>query len=284
MPEQLLVDLDWLDQRPGQVLLVDARLPGQFRRGRLPGAIHLDTFPYANARTDPAGMEVIQRDWARMLGEAGIRPEDTVVFYDAGTENRAPRGAFMLRYLGHERSYVLHGGVDAWLEAGRDLVRDTPARAATPGVSYPINPRGDMVATADDVMAAIGDPSVTVLDNRETPEYEGTRRLQWNPRMGRIPGGVAHVQWFDLLEDRKYVKDPDEARALLVSRGVTPDKPTIIYCQKSHRATNTYAVLQRLGFPNLRVYVGSFREWSRRPELPVERPARPKKAEAEATA
>src|SRR5436309_2602482 len=95
---RLLVDRDWLDSRTAPVLLVDARPATDYAEGHLPGAINLDTFFYVNEHTDPAGLKKIEADWARMLGEAGITPDDTVVFYDWGTQNYAPRGAFMLRY------------------------------------------------------------------------------------------------------------------------------------------------------------------------------------------
>jgi 3-mercaptopyruvate sulfurtransferase SseA len=46
----------------------------------------------------------------------------------------------------------------------------------------------------------------------------------------------------------------------------------VVYCQRSHRATNSYTALKHLGYPNVRVSIGSFYEWSRRLDLPVERP------------
>lgn len=270
---RLLVDLDWLDRQSGAVLLVDARPAAEYAQGHLPGAISLDTFFYINERTDPAGLVQIEDDWARMLGEAGIIPADTVVFYDAGTENYAPRGAFMLRYLGHPASHVLHGGIAAWVAAGREVATDSPERQPTPGARYPINPRRDMIATADEVAAALADPAVVLLDVRATDEYLGTLQLQGNPRVGRLPG-VAHVEWTALLEEKRVYRAPEEMQRILAEAGVTPSKAVIVYCQRSHRATNVYTALESLGYPNVRVYVGSFYEWSRRDDLPVESPTR----------
>ena len=125
---RLLVDLEWLDSRTAPVLLVDARPAPDYAKGHLPGAINLDTFFYVNERTDPTGLKTIEADWARMLGEAGITPDDTVVFYDAGTQNYAPRGAFMLRYLGHGASHILHGGFAGWRAAGREVTTEPAER------------------------------------------------------------------------------------------------------------------------------------------------------------
>ncbi len=267
----LLVDLDWLDRQTAPVLLIDARPAEDYAAGHLPGAINLDTFFYVNERTDPEGLERIEADWARMLGGAGITPEDRAVFYDAGTQNYAPRGAFMLREIGHQESYVLHGGIAGWRAAGRDLTREPPPRQPTPGINYPITPRRALIASADEVAAALDDPGVVVLDVRAVEEYRGEREMQGNPRLGRLPG-VAYVEWTSLLEEKERYKDPEEMRAILAAAGVAPEKEVIIYCQRSHRATNTYTALKHLGYASVRVYIGSFYEWSRRTDLPVEQP------------
>jgi thiosulfate/3-mercaptopyruvate sulfurtransferase len=266
---RLLVDLAWLDRQPSPVLLVDARPAPDYAQGHLPDAINLDTFFYVNEHTDPEGLKAIEADWARMIGEAGITPGDMVIFYDAGTENYAPRGAFMLRYLGHEASHVLHGGIAGWRAAGRAVTTAPPERQPMPGARYPINPQRSMIATADEVVAALDDPNIVVMDVRATDEYHGTRQMQGNPRLGRLPG-VAYVEWTSLLVDKERYKDPAEMRRILTTAGVVPEKDVIIYCQRSHRATNVYTALEHLGYPHVRVYPGSFYEWSRRQDLPIE--------------
>jgi thiosulfate/3-mercaptopyruvate sulfurtransferase len=268
----LLVDLAWLDRQAAPVLLVDARPVAAYVAGHLPGAINLDTFFYVNEHTDPEGMETIEADWSRMLGAAGITPADTVVFYDEGTQNYAPRGAFMLRYLGHRASHVLHGGIAAWRNAGRAVSAAPPARQRIPGRAYPIRPQRTLIATADDVVAAFDDPGVVVFDVRTDDEYHGRMAMQGNPRLGHLPG-VAHSEWTDLTVDKERFKEPEELRRILADVGVVPEKEIVVYCQRSHRATNTYTALESLGFPHVRVYIGSFFEWSRRADLPIEQPA-----------
>lgn len=267
----LLVDLDWLDRQTTPLLLVDARPADEYAAGHLPGAISLDTFFYVNEHTDREGLKRIEADWARMFGEAGITPEDRALFYDAGTQNYAPRGAFMLRYLGHRESHVLHGGIAGWRAAGRKVTQEPPARQPTPDARYPIHSQRAMIASADEVAAALNDPGVVVLDVRAVEEYRGEREMQGNPRLGRLPG-VAYVEWTSLLEEKDHYKDPAEMRAILTAAGVVPDKEIIVYCQRSHRATNSYTALKYLDYPNVRVYIGSFYEWSRRMDLPIKQP------------
>lgn len=54
--------------------------------------------------------------------------------------------------------------------------------------------------------------------------------------------------------------------------GVTPDKEVFTYCQGGYRAAHGYLALRLLGFPRVRNYIGSWKEWGDRLELPVEVP------------
>ena len=271
-------------------LWLDTRRPVDYRRGHIPGAINFDCFRHANEATSRSTLPVLAATWMDMFASAGIPLDEPVIFCDAGTENRAPRPAFMLRALGNQRSHVLHGGMNAWLRDGRPIVTWASSRPALPQRAGEARLDPAMVAGVDDVSAAIAAGATVLLDVRDEPEYAGRRRLQWNPRMGRIPG-ARHLEWTSLLEAES---DPDpragrpnygadllsrfkpkaEIADRLAALGLSPDRPIILYCQKSHRASNVYLALERLGLANLRVYVGSFREWSRRLDLPVERPLR----------
>ena len=58
--------------------------------------------------------------------------------------------------------------------------------------------------------------------------------------------------------------------------GVTPDREVLAYCQGGYRAAHAYLALRLLGYPRVRNYVGSWKEWGDREDLPLERVARPK--------
>lgn len=268
---------------------VDARRAPEYRRGHIPGAIHLDTFPHANEDTSARAMPELEQAWARMFAAAGLTFERPVVFYDQGTENMAARPALMLRYLGHPDVRVLHGGMRAWLAAGHDISRTPRTLPPVAARTLPIVPRKDMVVGVDAVSAALAG-GAKLLDVRATPEFAGWRRVQWNPRMGNIPG-ARHIQWTELLEnERDYdprigtprfrthvlsrFKPDAEIVRMLGEAGISKDDELIVYCQKSHRASNAFLALERAGFSRARIYAGSFREWSRRTDLPVERQRR----------
>jgi thiosulfate/3-mercaptopyruvate sulfurtransferase len=47
----------------------------------------------------------------------------------------------------------------------------------------------------------------------------------------------------------------------------------VTYCQGGYRGAHTYLALRLLGFPQVRNYLGSWREWGDRLDLPLEVPA-----------
>lgn len=283
----LLVELSDISKLPAPVLFVDARIEADYQAGHIPGAIHHDSFDYANDLTDGENLDKVITDWHEMFCDVGIPNTGSVVFYDVGTENRSSRPAFMLHYLGHENSYVLHGGMTAWLDNGGDVTVTPTTLASTRWEPLDPDAREGIIVGIDAVIPRLGDHDVVLLDVRDEPEFLGERKMEANPRLGRIPGAQG-FEWTRFLTRRpdfppeagtsrnqgyvfEHLRPTADVQSELASLGVTsPDSEVIIYCQKSHRASLAYVAMKQMGYTNMRVYVGSFREWSKRLDLPLE--------------
>ena len=48
------------------------------------------------------------------------------------------------------------------------------------------------------------------------------------------------------------------------------ETPVYLYCFKGARASNTFLALKNAGVKDVRMYFGSWNEWSRDPSLPIE--------------
>ena len=88
------------------------------------------------------------------------------------------------------------------------------------------------------------------------------------PRAGRIPG-ARNVPFSSLVADDHKLKDTASLRAIFADQGAVEGKSLITYCHIGQQASLDYFVAKYLGFP-VRLYDGSFEEWSRDAELPVE--------------
>ena len=70
-------------------------------------------------------------------------------------------------------------------------------------------------------------------------------------------------------------KPVSDLREMYQRAGVTPEKEVVTYCQGGYRAAHSYLALRLLGYPRVRNYIGSWKEWGDRVDLPIEHPGNP---------
>jgi thiosulfate/3-mercaptopyruvate sulfurtransferase len=246
-------------------LVLDLRPPEDFAAGHIPGAVHLDLWGVSLIDTDPAPLKAFMWMIDHLFNLRGVTASTPVVVYDEQSGMRAARAFWFLEYFGHPRVQVLDGGFGAWVREKLPVTRE----AAAPSKStWSGTPQPHTIATWRDVQTRLGNPDVVVLDTRSDGEWDGTTVRA--KRGGRIPGAV-HVEWTRNLGADGAFKPAAELRAMYEQAGVTPDKEVVTYCQGGYRAAHGYLALRLLGYPRVRNYTGSWKEWGDREDLPVER-------------
>jgi thiosulfate/3-mercaptopyruvate sulfurtransferase len=267
-PNRLLVDVDWLAARVGDptLRLIDTRKSAEFEAGHLPGAVNVDIYDLHWWDSSPEGLTGFRRQHEEALGAAGVSRDDTVVVYGQTTDMLAARALWVLKVFGHERAYLLDGGLAAWEASGGALERG-------PVTPTPTEYRGDwhpeIIAGWPEVRDAIGKPGRVLLDTRSMAEYVGT--LVRSKRGGAIPGAV-HLEFSNNVGPDGRLKSPAELAAMYQAIGVTPDQEVIAYCHGGYRAAHTWLALTVAGYPRVKNYVSSWGEWGNRDDLPIERP------------
>lgn len=264
---RLLIGTDELAARLGPDLcLIDARPAAAFAAGHLPGAVHFDPFGMSLRDTRPAPLAAYEWMVQHLLELRGVRRGRPVVVYEELSGMRAARILWFLQLLGHPDTSLLDGGIGCWRAEGRPVTRDAldPEPAVLAVERHP-----EVLATVEDVQAALGRPGVTIIDARSRDEYTGA--LVRAARGGAIPGAI-HVEWTrNLAPDGRY-RRPDELRAMYRAVGVVPDDEVITYCQGGYRAAQSQLALTLAGYPRVRSYLGSWNEWGNRDDLPVVTP------------
>jgi len=92
------------------------------------------------------------------------------------------------------------------------------------------------------------------------------------PRMGRIPGAV-WIEWYRMMKptsEGPRFKSKNEILAECATVGITPATTVYLYCFKGARASNTFLALKNAGVADVRMYFGSWNEWSRDVKYPIE--------------
>jgi thiosulfate/3-mercaptopyruvate sulfurtransferase len=273
----VLAETDWLAAHldDHDLRVADCRFSFEYdasrdyHAGHIPGAVYVRLQQDLASPNGPVHFAIPPPEqFAASMERLGIGDQTVVVAYDDQGGHFASRFWLCMTFYGHDRFHILNGGLTKWLAEGRPVV--TAAPPARPATFTPNIARPELRVTAEEVQRAIGAPNTVLLDVRRDAEYRGEEVRA--KRGGRIPGAV-HALWQDNLNwdgDRTF-KSVDSLRDRYRRLGVTPDREIITYCQGGVRAAHSAFSLLLAGFPNVRVYDGSWDDWGNREDLPIER-------------
>ncbi|HET6272212.1 MAG TPA: rhodanese-like domain-containing protein [Bacteroidota bacterium] len=264
-----IVSTEWLaEQLPkGSIVLLHVGERGEYDSEHIPGAQYIAISEISTPRGEGLTLElppVARLD--SVFESKGISDDYSIVVY-WGNDWLSPttRVYLTLDYLGFgERTYVLDGGMPAWRKEGRPLTREigTPQKGSlTP------HPREEIVVNADWVKSRLHQPNVAIVDSRSEEFYTGVKPGM-NQRPGHIPG-AASIPFSTVVEENGKFKTVEALKDLFLAAGVSPERQVVTYCHIGQQATFVYFVAKNLGY-DVHLYDGSFEDWSKRSELPVE--------------
>lgn len=255
-----------LRDQPNTVLL-DAVSPDQYDRAHIPGAVNLHYLNFADIETrSDNGFPVSPDNAEKLFGEAGIGNDTTAIIYDGGQGAPASGLWFALRFFGHDNVKVVNGGFRKWLAEDRPV---TQKAAEAEERSFSAEPNPEMVATLDDVKGNLRGGQAKIIDNRSLEEYIGENVLPAAARGGHIPN-AQRLDWAQFTGELATLKDNQTMRGIMSEAGLSQGDDMIAYCQSGiGRSTFFYMVAQQLGYSDVRVYTGSWEEWSNDSTLPV---------------
>jgi len=270
---EVIVSTQWLSERldDPRVRIIEADMSPQNHQGtHIPGAIFWGFIPDLLNPDFSQKLEISTLE--ALLSRSGITPETTVVAYGSypGTSGWI---FWLLKLLGHQDVRVLNGGHQKWMSEGRPVAEALATYTPTQYSIKALDP--SLRIGCEEIQANFETDKQVLLDVRTYAEYSGEQFLIDPPkegeRAGHIPGSVHLEQGLTRNEDGT-LKSFDELMQLYSGHGVTPEKCVIPYCAIGARAGYIWFVLKYLlGYPNVRNYTGSWNEWSRQADAPVEK-------------
>ena len=257
-------------------VVVDCRDLKDYAKGHIPGAISLGKRCKKALRDSTSRVWRDTSKYEKLLGKVGIDNNTHVVFYygDIKTLTDATVGFWIMEYLGHNKVYLLNGGLDAWRKAGNRLdnkpVKKQAARYKAKVVASRYAPTDEVLAIARGKISAR-----QLIDSRSGKENKGKdiRAI----RGGHVPNTTLNVSHIDSLGKAKNPKTGkmeataylDPAAANKAFGKLDKNKRTIAYCQTGTRSTMTYAQLRLMGFKDAANWDESWRVYGSQLSYPV---------------
>ncbi len=238
-----------------------------YLKGHIPNAVYLH---FENLQIPDKGIPDQAPDRTsleRLLGgNLSLSNSMWVVLYSEESNPNATFLAWTLDYLGHKKVGILNGGWEKWTLQRFPVLQKYPFLSPNKFFGKVIR---ETLAEKKWILHRLTAKNVVILDTRSPRQYSGEEGEEI--RKGHIPG-ARNVFWETTLEGEeiRVWKKKEDLEKLLSESRATEDKEIIVYGRAGREASHLYFTLKYVvGFPNVRLYRGSWVEWSADKTLPV---------------
>jgi len=229
-----------------------------YDKGHIPGAFFMDMEKDLASKVKEHGGRHPFPDLNELkekLENMGIGNDTTVVAYDDGELAGSARLWVLLRYMGHNKIYILNGGIKGWTEAGYELSSSEPTQRERK--VFDININEDILVKMEEVKESINKEDVIIVDSREEKRYKGEIE-PIDKIAGHIPGAINYF-WMEVLnKDENKLKTLEELEKHFEK--LDKNKKIIVYCGSGITASVNSLALDELGIKH-KVYAGSYSDW-----------------------
>jgi thiosulfate/3-mercaptopyruvate sulfurtransferase len=254
---ETFVTTDYLAKniKTNEYKIIDLRDYVKYEEGHIKGAVHINNNIFAQQNED--GLNILPKEEILLLNlrEKGINSSDKLILVDDVFNLNCSLAAWTLHYFGFFNVNLLDGALAKWEEENLPLTKEIP-EVTKGNISFKVeNP--NILITKDEILMNMNSEDIIYVDNRS--EYA----LVLDQQGGNIPGAIHH--WYlDLFEEfPNYftLKDKDEIKKELISKGIIKDKTIVVYCESAPQSALVYLVLKELSYPDVRLYLAGYDEW-----------------------
>ncbi|CAM6123914.1 unnamed protein product [Calypogeia fissa] len=293
-----VVSADWLHQHlndPNLKVLdaswympFDKRNPLQeYKESHIPGALFFDIDAIGDITSEMPHMLPSEDAFSAAASALGLRNDDNIVVYDGKGIFSAARVWWMFRAFGHDKVWVLDGGLPQWLQQKYPVESASSTALGKVGASteaikkiyggeqvdsgvFKAHLQQNLVLSLDEVMQNITEKKYLLVDARSKARFDGSApEPRQGVRGGHVPGSTC-VPFTEVLTGTGALLPAEELVEKFQSSGVSLDSPIAVSCGTGVTACILALALHRLGKADIPVYDGSWTEWGLTPHVPVE--------------
>jgi thiosulfate/3-mercaptopyruvate sulfurtransferase len=247
--------------------ILDVRnFPLDYIEGHIAGAVNIADTAFRGPKEGLPVQYWNNQKLGQIFANSGLTNNSRVLVY---SDDRDVLGATMVAYLlersGLKDIVVLDGGYTGY-KAAQDVTKEFPKYSVG---KFTVRDNPSVRVTLNDVRKLIGKSGVTFIDPRPEKLFRGEENI-WI-RNGHIPG-ARNIPWVTFMDAKNphKLKSLDEIKKILADKKINPANDIIVSCSTGREATLQYVVLKHLlGYPKVRIYEGSWTEYSAQKDLPV---------------
>lgn len=268
----LIEPSELLQKQKTKRLILDTR--GGYKdyiSGHIPDARHINFDTLRGTDSKGVPVQYLADDLSkRLLKMAGVdKNQEHILYAEGGTGDEilsASMMAYVLEKHGIENIKILNGGLPEY-KKWNALSQDYPIVAEG---KIPNKTKHNMAIAVAELVKVKDQQQTLLIDARPENEYLGQDNI-W-PRKGHIPGAI-NLPWRKVMEVKNTHRfmPLEQAQSLFNELGIDKNKNIIVYCGTSREGSLLYFYFKHIAqYPNVRLYEGSWKEYSNLKELAVE--------------
>ena len=266
--EKFIVSTDWLSKHINDknIIIFQVGEKDNYEDEHIPGAYFIDYNDYAPEMNGLYRQMPSVEKLKTVFESYGITNNSKIVLYTTDWITPMTRLYLALDFIGlGDNTVILDGAIEKWKNEKRKTTETVPAKKK----GNIIPKKNDIIAAKEFLLKNLNNSGITIIDARTEDYYSATSEHDNYPRPGHITGAF-NIQFTDLTSEKSpyLFKSENELKKIFEKAFVKKDNTTVAYCHIGQQASLVYFVGKILGY-NMKLYDGSFQEWSADENCPV---------------
>lgn len=232
----------------------------EYKKKHIPNAIFFDINKIADPNNSLPHMIPSKDLFSKMMQNIGLNKDDEIIIYDNSPFLSSARAWFLFRYFGHDKIFIMQGGVKNWENNGGNITNGNVVLEK--GNFIASAERKELVVNLDQMILASQNKENVILDARSRKRFLG-EALEPRPNLpsGHIPNSQS-LPSSDLINKDGYLKSKDEINQIFSNIKVNTNDKIIATCGSGVSACVISIALFCLGKKDIPIYDGSWTEWA----------------------